>query len=618
MALALLLMTATGVFVYQSASSAAALVRDSESAQQTQRDNLQLLVGMVNQETGIRGYAATGSPVFLEPYSNGKQQSNQALADLDRETRNSSLASLLPQVEETRSEWEAWAENRVHHVQQLPVPAIDPITEQQGKRLFDAFRAADDQLAKAAGDRAASTAAQAARRQAALPVALVVGGAAAGGVLLLLMLMLSTLVFRPLLALSRSAERLAEGKDAAVPGVDRRDEVGQLARALRSWQESEAMRRTMLREAPLGVLRMAEDGRILAANPAICSMLGYSEDELVRLDTSDVTAADYLALNRRLYAETAAGRRDRFVLEKRYVRKDGSTFWGALTVSPVRDEAGGFLYFIAMVEDISVRKEKAARAAEIQRDLLPHRAPGVPGYQLAAACLPAEDVGGDFFDWYRSGPGELTFSLGDVMGKGMPAAILMATVRAALRAGAGIESLEQITRLASTSIRLEESRGSFFVTLLHARLEDASGRLRYVDAGHGLVLVVEADGRVTRLGERGLPLCVFEDQSYPEGVVTLAPGAALVAFSDGLLDVHPELEKDLTSLSSLIDGAGSAQEIADRLLPAPGWGPAEDDVTVLVVRREPVTVERTQPVATATATSRSYAAMNRTAEDETR
>jgi serine phosphatase RsbU (regulator of sigma subunit) len=126
------------------------------------------------------------------------------------------------------------------------------------------------------------------------------------------------------------------------------------------------------------------------------------------------------------------------------------------------------------------QKEHATR---IQRDLLPSSAPRIEGYDLAGSCLPAQDMAGDFFDWVLRDDGQLDLMVADVMGKGIAAALVMAALRTGLRAVAPEAGPAERVRVAARSLGLATDDG-LFVTLFQARLDLATGVLRYVDAGH--------------------------------------------------------------------------------------------------------------------------------------
>jgi phosphoserine phosphatase RsbU/P len=210
---------------------------------------------------------------------------------------------------------------------------------------------------------------------------------------------------------------------------------------------------------------------------------------------------------------------------------------------------------------------------------------------LAGHCIPARQVGGDFFDWYASA-GLIWLTVGDVMGKGMPAALEMATVRATLRAGTPNRSPAAALNLAQAVLGEELGHRDSYVTLLHAVYEPATGRLAYVDAGHGHALIRRADGRTERLGRRSFPLGMPFATDFEEGQAWLAAEDALILYSDGLVDAVPGF--DVATAGDFLDGARSAGEMVERLLAlaADSRSPAsvtlEDDLTVVVLRAEAV------------------------------
>ena len=229
-----------------------------------------------------------------------------------------------------------------------------------------------------------------------------------------------------------------------------------------------------------------------------------------------------------------------------------------------------------------------ARAGTAQADLLPQADPQVAGFELAARCVPAGEgeVGGDFYDWQQLGPSTLSLVVGDVMGKGMPAALMMATVRAVLRAVVSQNAPAAALQRAAHTLDPDLARSGSFVTLFHAQLDVATARLSYSDAGHGFVLFRRADGTVEELRHVGLPLGVLSDEVYREDAVLLDPGDMLVVYSDGLTQAQPDLLMDRSALAALIDHVPSAAGVADRLIELGcAAGPLTDDLTIAVLRR---------------------------------
>jgi serine phosphatase RsbU (regulator of sigma subunit) len=230
-----------------------------------------------------------------------------------------------------------------------------------------------------------------------------------------------------------------------------------------------------------------------------------------------------------------------------------------------------------------------SRAARVQAELLPNEAPELDGFEVAARCVPAREGGGDFYDWIKPGrrstdPDCLALTLGDVMGKGMPAALLMATARAVLRALYYRNQPATTINLAAKALEVDLLRSASFLTLFHARLDVASRRLQYIDAGHGHAFVRRADGTLEKVREGGLPLGILPDEIYQEGSVMFGPGDALVLYSDGLVDAYPDSALDMATIAEHLRRATSAEEMVDRLVQIPPpTDSLPDDLTVVVL-----------------------------------
>lgn len=226
-----------------------------------------------------------------------------------------------------------------------------------------------------------------------------------------------------------------------------------------------------------------------------------------------------------------------------------------------------------------------ARAGAVQAELLPRQVPELPGFDLAARCIPAREVGGDFYDWQEPTAGVLSLTVGDVMGKGMPAALLMATVRETLRAVALQNPPAAALELIRQTMAMDFERTSSFVTLFHARLTLASRRLSYIDAGHGHAFVLRDNGTAEELPRGGPPLGVSVDQEFQEGTVTLYPGDSLIIYSDGLVEARPQAPLDRRALADQLRGVTQPSAMVDRLVDLAAMpGPPPDDLTVVVLR----------------------------------
>lgn len=230
--------------------------------------------------------------------------------------------------------------------------------------------------------------------------------------------------------------------------------------------------------------------------------------------------------------------------------------------------------------------QEIARAAAVQSELLPTEQPPVSGFEIGARCIPASAVGGDFYDWQQLASGVLSLTVGDVMGKGMSAALLMATVRAVIRAMVLQHGPAAALQHTAASLDGDLARSGSFVTLFHAQLNVDTAELRYVDAGHGQVFLRRTNGSIDSLLPWGLPIGVASNERYREGCVTLGHGDLLVIYSDGLTEARPDLFRDHATLAAQIPTDQDAAAIAERLVElATENGPLPDDLTVVAVRR---------------------------------
>lgn len=187
-------------------------------------------------------------------------------------------------------------------------------------------------------------------------------------------------------------------------------------------------------------------------------------------------------------------------------------------------------------------RQDLRRAAEIQAGLLPRELPVLPGYEIVASSRLCRAVGGDYYDFLVDG-GCLLLAFGDVSGKGTAAALLMAMLRAAVRAHWTEGALSKGVARANGTLcqTIPENR---YASLFLGRLDPAEGRLTFVNAGHYPPVVVRADGRVETLGEGGPVLGVLRAATFVDARLTLAPGEALVLFSDGVVEARDVLEQE--------------------------------------------------------------------------
>jgi sigma-B regulation protein RsbU (phosphoserine phosphatase) len=227
-------------------------------------------------------------------------------------------------------------------------------------------------------------------------------------------------------------------------------------------------------------------------------------------------------------------------------------------------------------------------AQTLQRQLLPHTSPAIPGIEITAATLPCHEVGGDYFDYVETGDGQLSFAVGDVSGKGIPAAILMANVQALFRAEArgGAEPDQVLDRMNRRLCEIE--RPDRFVSFFCALLDPSTQEMRYSAAGHPPPLLVRYDGTLHHLDAGGLLLGIQPDVTYPMGIVRLRPGDLILCYTDGIPDPYSDgspfredqLEEMVRSLRHL-PATGLLERLLGRIQEAPVL---EDDTTLLILK----------------------------------
>jgi serine phosphatase RsbU (regulator of sigma subunit)/anti-sigma regulatory factor (Ser/Thr protein kinase) len=238
------------------------------------------------------------------------------------------------------------------------------------------------------------------------------------------------------------------------------------------------------------------------------------------------------------------------------------------------------------------RMEQELRVARlIQQTLLPQDVPHIEGYDVTAFYRPAQAVGGDFYDFLYFPDGQIGFVIGDVTDKGVPAALVMASTRAILRAAAERLVSPGAVLQRTNEVLQAEIPPKMFVTCLYALLDPASGRLRYANAGHDVPYRRTADGAV-EMRATGMPLGLLPGMDYEEKEATLAPGESLLLYSDGLVEAHDPRRGmfGFPRLQGLMGehpgGEGLVPFLLEELerFTGPGWE-QEDDVTMVTLQR---------------------------------
>jgi phosphoserine phosphatase RsbU/P len=254
------------------------------------------------------------------------------------------------------------------------------------------------------------------------------------------------------------------------------------------------------------------------------------------------------------------------------------------------------LLIVLEVADRLSLKHDLTVARDIQRAMLPQGTFRAPGIEVHGETRPANTVGGDFFDMIPLADGRVIVALGDVAGKGSPAALLMALLLAMMRTliDEGLEGADLVARL-NVQIGRHALPHSRFVTLFAAIFNPITGELSYVNAGQNPPLLRRGNGSYERLRAGGMALGMFENATYTTGTTTLEPGDVLVMYSDGITEAEDTFDQpfDEAGVQTVVDSHGwaSARELGWALFEAVETHSRErrllDDLTVLALRRLP-------------------------------
>jgi len=250
----------------------------------------------------------------------------------------------------------------------------------------------------------------------------------------------------------------------------------------------------------------------------------------------------------------------------------------------------------AIVSEIAKREwigREIDIARGVQQRLFPQKLPVIAGVDCAGACRPAQGVGGDYYDFLTLSGGRLGIALGDVAGKGIPAALLMASLQASLRGQrlSGPADLAQLMTNLNFLIH-EASPDNRYATFFYGELDPANRRLTYVNAGHNAPMLFRAAGAVERMRATGPVVGLVEGGRFEQRSVDLAPGDVLLVYSDGISEAmnvnDEEWGEEQLAAAARAAAPCSPQELIDALFAAAdrfaGGAMQHDDMTVVVVR----------------------------------
>jgi len=238
-----------------------------------------------------------------------------------------------------------------------------------------------------------------------------------------------------------------------------------------------------------------------------------------------------------------------------------------------------------------MREEELREAREIQDSLLPRTLPRIPGYEIAAITQPLRFVGGDYYNVVRIDERHTAFCIADVAGKGLPAALLMSSLQAALKpfVGQNLAPAELCHRL--NRILCDMTPVGKFISFFYGVLDNVENRLTYCNAGHNPPLLVRADGTSSELQAQGAVLGQFPQWVYQQSELRVRAGDRLLVFTDGLVEAcdaeqEPFGEQSLVRISRE-NPASSAAKLLELLMRSAASHCAEhfqDDASLIVLK----------------------------------
>jgi phosphoserine phosphatase RsbU/P len=234
-------------------------------------------------------------------------------------------------------------------------------------------------------------------------------------------------------------------------------------------------------------------------------------------------------------------------------------------------------------------------AAQIQANLLPRSEIKIPGLLIVGKTIPAKVVGGDFYDVVTLSDGSAVIWLGDISGKGMPAALLMANIQGVLRSQTMMNNnIEDSIHFVNNSM-CENSESEKFATVFYAKFNSATNQFSFISAGHNNLIHITKESEVKNYNSDDIPLGIYMDQKFNEKSIDVSPDDLLIVFSDGITEaknIRDELygEQNLVEIIKNNKDLPPQKIIAKVFTSVSGFTknePQYDDQTILIIKLEP-------------------------------
>jgi serine phosphatase RsbU (regulator of sigma subunit) len=237
-------------------------------------------------------------------------------------------------------------------------------------------------------------------------------------------------------------------------------------------------------------------------------------------------------------------------------------------------------------------EEELSIAKRIQKTFLPQKRPQLPGFDISGINIPSEEVGGDYYDFIPITESQIGIVIADVSGKGIPAALIMASVRAGLIAEIRNNYAIRSIMVKVNNLLFESTASDIFVTAVYGVLDPKNRIFTFSNAGHNAPILRRADGEMKYLTEGGMALGMFENSKYEERPLGVDPGEIIVFYTDGVTEAKNDKQEEFGTrrLKQVMDDSHhlGARQIRENIYEAvkefTGLSHQEDDLTMIVVK----------------------------------
>lgn len=238
-------------------------------------------------------------------------------------------------------------------------------------------------------------------------------------------------------------------------------------------------------------------------------------------------------------------------------------------------------------------QEEMRLANDIQVNLLPKENPAIEGYDIAGKSIPAKDVGGDYFDFITIKDDQLAFCLGDISGKGIPAALLMANLQATLRGQTLMGSPCKDCVSFTNNLLYNSTDNNKYATLYYGVLYSAQNSITFCNAGHNEPILIDHENKVSRLKEGGIVVGILPDIAYEEKTIEFPGDSVLVTYSDGITEAMNIKEEefgeekliDLIKRNKALPSSELVELIINAVKEHAGNVEQMDDMTLVIIKR---------------------------------